>query len=338
VRHAANAGWLAVCSHGGTGVTKRSNLPTLLRKSSRGLDRIARALIREEPGAASVVDRIGRGLAEELIASAAVLRACARRLRGSGHSSDALARIIRGQDPLAAIDERSFAAAVRDDFRAEFEPCSEVSRLMGDSLVTARKVDTPLKQALDILMTQAYSAHLSVRQLCEAGHANDGATIARRLLELSVRAAYLTLARVPEEDRRRELDEFLGRLWTQLTPEMQARIPDRSRVAWEGAAAEMERRGRSSSTHWRDMFKAIGKEAMYEEDYRILSDIAHGRPLLVPLERVGGVVPVRNATLVRPVLRVANRYALALALCWNGEFEVIPQDVFRGVADRLADA
>lgn len=70
------------------------------------------------------------------------------------------------------------------------------------------------------------------------------------------------------------------------------------------------------------MFNEIGHGALYD-DYGALSTIAHGTPVMAPLQHAGDVIPLRDTAFVPAALNASNRYTLAVAMAWNDLFELI---------------
>src|SRR5687768_8783561 len=89
------------------------------------------------------------------------------------------------------IPVSEFRARIRERYKRQFEVHQAVAARVERAYQEHRQLVDPIHLAIDMLMTQAYKAHLSVRILAEHAHVEDAATISRRLLEISVQTVYI---------------------------------------------------------------------------------------------------------------------------------------------------
>jgi len=203
--------------------------------------------------------------------------------------------------------------------------------LIEPALTTPRKHEDHIALVLDMLFVQVYKAHVSVRFLAEIGHMEDAATIARRLLELSVFAGYISFPS-REEERTARADRYLGNLWHELPPEGRAVLPNDIRTFWESIAGGVPRGGLPS---FQKMFAEIDKHETYAKDYRLLTGIAHGSSSDQLIAFAHRRVPVRPHWHLGALLVFASRYAVGLALLWNDIYKIIETAALQSLVDDL---
>ncbi len=158
---------------------------------------------------------------------------------------------------------------------------TRIASTLQDATKMARAHPTAVHIVLDMLMIQAGKAHAAVSILAQHGLMEDTATIARRLMELSVQAAYIG-AEADGKRREQRAGSYLAFMWRQLRPRIKHRLSLVARREWSAIARRYGRFVNSNAKtwgpNWRDMFREIGNEALYLKDYTFLSGMAHGRP------------------------------------------------------------
>jgi len=202
---------------------------------------------------------------------------------------------------------------IRLYWRNEFALHRRAVDLIEPALIKTRKQENQLGLVLDMLFIQVYKSHISVGTLAELGHMEDAATIARRLLEMSVLAGYITEPVKPGQ-RVERADRYLANLWQELAPEGRAVLPTDVQVFWESVA---RRAPRGAQPSFQKMFAEIGKHETYQKDYRLLTQIAHGSSPDQLIEFARETIPMRPGWHLGALLVFATKYALATAILWN---------------------
>ena len=175
----------------------------------------------------------------------------------------------------------SYRATVRNAHAEAFAIHRDVAVTLEDAFLAPRGHPDEVAVVLDMLMVQGYKAHLSVCLLSEHGMIEDAATIARRLLELSVQTVYMAADDDPRVCRRRA-GSYLAFLWRRLPWRFRQNFPAQAKARWSGYARKygrfVKKNAKAWGPKWKDMFIAIGSEKLYNTDYALLSSIAHGSP------------------------------------------------------------
>ncbi len=229
----------------------------------------------------------------------------------------------------------AFRAAVRAKHSAAFSLHRDVAALLETAIEQPRHllVDDVVSRAADMLMVQAYKAHGSVYFLAVRAHVEDAATITRRLLEIAVQLTYIAGHGDPEVHRQRA-GQFLAYFWESIPDGWRRKFPMSERTAWETlhqTHRHLLRKKRWGPT-FIEMFQDIGRSDTYDEDYSLLSNIAHGTPSSLVLDYAEPVVKLHSDVHVPLVLVFASRYSLALARHWNDVFHIIPDGELSGLA------
>src|SRR5436309_2616747 len=86
-----------------------------------------------------------------------------------------------------------FAAHVRETFPEEFALFWRTLTVLEDAIDRRRPVASLTEIAIDMLMLQAYKSAVSVHEVALLGHLEDAATLARRLMDLGVQMAYISI-------------------------------------------------------------------------------------------------------------------------------------------------
>ena len=98
---------------------------------------------------------------------------------------------------------RAYRAAVWKRHQAWFEHHHRVAQALEIAVQTPRPYPTHVHLVLDMLMLQGLKSHAAVSLLAQHGLMEDTASVARRLMELAVQAAYIGLESDEPERRRR---------------------------------------------------------------------------------------------------------------------------------------
>ena len=127
---------------------------------------------------------------------------------------------------------------VRNAHAEAFTIHRDVAVTLEDAILAARAHPDELAVVLDMLMLQGYKAHLSVSVLSEYAMIEDAATIARRLLELSVQAVYISADDNPKVCQRRA-GSYLAFLWRKFPRRFRQNFPAQAKARWCGYAGSM---------------------------------------------------------------------------------------------------
>jgi len=247
----------------------------------------------------------------------------------------------KGSPPLRAGDGlATVIARITAEHDGAFRLHSETAILVEDAFTTAHSHDDEVGLTLDMLLLQGRNAHLSVWQLCQLAFVEDAATIARRLLELEITAAYVL------RNKAREAHETAGRylafMWRGFPANLRALLPPNISDFW----LDIERRydalipagAKRWAKPWRDMFVETDNEHRYTGDYAFLSAIAHGLPdeqiLNFARERIRLTPPHHVSTL----LLAASSFYLRLARLWNDVHHLIDLERLGDLENRLQAA
>jgi len=224
-----------------------------------------------------------------------------------------------------------FKQSVRDRYPEALALHHETVTLLEPAIGQPRRHADLLDPALDMLFLQAYKAHVSVLLLVLHGHMEDAATIARRLLELAAMMGYFGLAPTAE-DKTSRVKRYLADMWLDLPPEAQNLLPGAAKNFWHDIA---EGAPRGALPKMQSVFSELGRQDTYDDDYRLLSRIAHGASSDQIIAFAADTVPVRPLWHLDTVLVVASRYFVATALVWNDTSHVIDQQALDALALKL---
>ena len=227
-----------------------------------------------------------------------------------------------------------FKRIVRNRWPVPYALTEQVLAVIEPAVSVKRKVHrNEFRLSLDMLFLQAYKALASVQLLADYGHMEDGATIARRLLELAALAGYI--ARPDSRDVRLERSrEFLSTLWRELPPAARKQLPPDALNYWQQVSTPPD--GRAGLPSIQAMFVELGRKDTYDDDYRFLAAIAHGGSpdQLIAYSRY--TVRVRSLDHLGSILGFGARYALATTVVWNDEYALISPDVLQPTVKRVA--
>jgi len=226
-----------------------------------------------------------------------------------------------------------FRRSVRQRYPTAFALHREVLELLEPSVEKPRRHDGLLELAVDMLFIQCYKAHISVMILSEHGHMEDAATMSRRLLELAAEVGYLGLP-PNAETRLQRAKRYLADLWLDLPPEVQQGMPTGAKQFWSNLAEGVPR---GAFPSFQRMFSEFGRQDTYDEDYRLLSRIAHGASSDQIIAFAANTIPVRPLWHLDAVMVVASRYFVAAAHVWNDNWRLLDQPRLDDLTKRLAD-
>lgn len=191
-----------------------------------------------------------------------------------------------------------------------------------------------------MLFLQASKAHASVALIAQHGLMEDAATIARRLLEISIQGVYIG-AEQDAKIRERKAGSYLAFLWRRLPRRVKSVIPAPVRMEWTSIGRSygrfVPRRSKRWGPNWRAMFKECGSEDLYDTDYAFLSGIAHGSPEEQVFRFSMETIRVHDDRHVSPLLVYSSRYFAALGEVWNGHFDIITREDIEALRDRLVN-
>jgi hypothetical protein len=215
--------------------------------------------------------------------------------------------------------------------RGAFDLHTAVAVALEGAVIRPRAHPTIIHIVLDMLMLQGLKSHATVSLLSQHGLMEDTATIARRLLELSVQAVYIG-AESEQPEQLRRAGRYLAFLWRQLPGRMKHRLPSSLRAEWTGWARKYGRLVPARAKQWgptfREIFREVGAEDLYLQDYSFLSAIAHGSSDAQVFQHSVRRVRLHSHDFAPIVLVYASRYYLALAEQWNRMFGLIDTSVF----------
>ena len=180
-----------------------------------------------------------------------------------------------------------------------------------------------------MLMLQSMKAHAAVSLLAQHGLLEDTATIARRILELSVQAVFIG-AESDKQIQRRRAGSYCAFLWRQLPGHIKHRLPESARRTWIGLGKGYGRWVQKGAKRWGpsffDMFKEIGREDLYRTDYALLSSIAHGANDHQVFQFSEQSIRLHSREFVPILLVYSTRYFLATTGPWADLFGVLDDD------------
>ena len=203
------------------------------------------------------------------------------------------------------------------------------SALFRQGIGTTRSFTSNLHLALDMLMLQGVNTHSSVALVAQHGLVEDGATLARRLLELSVQAVYIGGESDPDI-RSEKVGRYLVYLWRSVPNDVRTRLPDRIREEWSSVEKSYGHLVPSTQKrwgpNWRNMFADCGIEDLYLSDYAFLSATAHGSYEGQTFRYSMSPIPMQDHRFLPHLLIYSSRYLASIGEHWNDCFDVIDTD------------
>ena len=240
------------------------------------------------------------------------------------------------------LTRSEFEARMKERHRPAFELWRSCHEMLEGVVPKGRDLSSPFARALDILFVQAFKSHGSLGLLSLAGQGEDGATVARRMLEIAFQSRHLC-AEVARRDERGK--KYLAWYWAQAPIRLKADLPPDVRTRWQSQYDRhkrffLNRKGKRSRNWWgdstmKDLATKLRLVDTYDQDYGFLSQIAHCTAQGFFLERRGGVVEVRTTgLLIRAILIFGTRYMLTIAQVWQEHFGLLDGLVLAGIADQ----
>jgi hypothetical protein len=234
----------------------------------------------------------------------------------------------------------SYRKQVLKTYRREFAIHTQVATSLEAALLLQRVHPTPVHLAVDMLALQSMKSHATVSILAQHGLMEDTATIARRLLELSIQVVYIGAESV-EEERLRRAGCYLAFMWRQLPPRIKHRLPPHVRRQWTSLGRSygrfVPRKAKKWGPDFRTMFKQAGSEDLYLKDYSILSAIAHGTADSQVFQFASPAIRVHSHEFAPILLVYSSRYYLVVAEQWNRLFHLLNDATFDELTRRVTD-
>jgi Family of unknown function (DUF5677) len=209
-----------------------------------------------------------------------------------------------------------------------------VHQILEDAVIHDRDVQISFLRALDHLFIQAFKSHGSLYSLCVIGHCEDAATIARRIFEIALQVGYLDSEESEREKRGREYLAYFFHLVPKgilsnpsLTPE--------ERKKWQDLYDQNKQwlkftKSGNPLPNWSGLGIAgladkLRMRSSHDEDYRFLSNMAHGSSAGSLLRIADGKLQITDDSAATPILVYGTRYMLAVTEVWNAHFKLIEE-------------
>ena len=225
---------------------------------------------------------------------------------------------------------------IRSEHAEAFRLHSRTAALLEPLIARSRKNADAVHIVLDMLFVQAYKTHISVQITAEVGHVEDAATLTRRLQELAVQAVYIGADDQPDVRMMRAC-KYIADLWDRVDERGKLALPSSIRAEWQSmhdAAGKPDPRRKRWGPTFKEMFEYAERLDSYEQDYKLLSGIAHGSAEDQIMLYSRKKVQVRPATYAGLLLVYASRYYMSVAEIWNWRHRLLDEDAFMGlVAD-----
>jgi len=204
----------------------------------------------------------------------------------------------------------------------------------------ARTTSTEI--AIDLLFVQALKALGSVKYLLVRGNGEDAATICRRLFELAIQVGYIVGDDAKAVERSKQYLAYRYVHARELADESDdTEMAENLRARFEEVAEFLPRTANGRiARNWhaktiRDLTRELGVEDAYEEDYRFMSEIAHGAAsgLMIEVADDGKMI-LESTAHATPILVWACAYFSTCLQHWNVIFNLAAEaDVERVVGD-----
>ena len=234
----------------------------------------------------------------------------------------------------------AYRRKVFEKYGTEFELHTDVADVLEQAVTTSRSHPSLVHMVLDMFMVQSAKCHAMVSVVAQHGCMEDAATLARRLLELSVQAIYIG-SESEEQERRGRAGQYLAYLWRQLPPKIKHRFPPHVRSKWTGIGRGYGRRIPKKGNRWGPnfftMFEAIGSEALYRSDYSLLSSIAHGAADDQVMQFSAQRIAIQGHEVAPILLVYSSRYYLATAEVWRQCFGILSDEAFGDLSRRVLE-
>ncbi len=209
-----------------------------------------------------------------------------------------------------------------------------VHETLEDAVISDRDVQSSFLRALDHLFIQGFKSHGSLYSLCVIGHCEDAATIARRIFEIALQVGYLDSEESERENRGREYLVYFFHLIPKGILSNPSLTPD-ERKRWQDLYDQNKQwlkftKSGNPLPNWSglgiaDLANKLGMRSSYDEDYRFLSNMAHGSSAGSLLRIADGKLQITDDSAATPILVYGTRYMLAVTEVWNAHFKVIEE-------------
>jgi hypothetical protein len=209
-----------------------------------------------------------------------------------------------------------------------------VHQTLEDVVIRDRDVQSFFARALDHLFIQAFKSHGSLYSLCILGHCEDAATIARRIFEIALQVGYLDSEEPERENRGSEYLAYFFHLIPKGILSNPSLTPD-ERKRWQDLYDQNKQwlkftKSGNPLPNWSglgiaDLANRLKMQNAYDEDYRFLSNMAHGSSAGSLLRIVDGKLQITDDSAATPILVYGTRYMLAVTEVWNAQFKLIEE-------------
>ena len=215
-----------------------------------------------------------------------------------------------------------------------------------DAVIRDRNPNTAFARAIDLLFIQAFKSHGSLYSLCVIGHCEDAATIARRIFEVALQIGYLDSEEPERENRGKQYLAYFFHLVNgilanpSLTPE--------EREQWQQLYDQNKQwlkfnKSGNPLPNWSglsiaEMARKLNMIQTYNEDYRFLSNMAHGSSAGSLLRMRDGKLQITDDTTATPILVYGTRYTLGVTEVWNAHFKLIEESKMAELRKRCQEA
>jgi len=228
-------------------------------------------------------------------------------------------------------DIRAYTERVKAKHRQAFDIWREVATVYQNAQAVPRSRHSDLHIVLDMLMLQASNTHAALALLAQHGLMEDAATLARRLLEISIQATYIA-ADDDQPTRDRRAGSYLAFLWRRLPRRVKSLLPPNVRAEWSTTARRfgrfVGRKAKRWGPDWRTMFKECQAEDLYHSDYAFLSGVAHGSPEEQILRFSSNRIRAHDDRHVSHLLIYGSKYMAVVGEHWNALFGIVaPQTI-----------
>ena len=235
-------------------------------------------------------------------------------------------------------DVQSYKDLVKSRHREAFALWGDVARLYEGAQAVPRRRSTDLQIVLDMLMLQASNTHGALALVAQHGLLEDAATLARRLLEISIQATYIAAEDDPKI-RERRAGMYVAFLWRRIPRRIKRRIPSSVRAEWSRSARRfgrfVHRKAKRWGPDWRTMFRECQAEDLYLSDYAFLSGIAHGSPEEQILRFSEPQIRAHDDRHVSVLLLYGSKYMAVVGEHWNSIFGIVPASEIDALRSRL---
>lgn len=229
-----------------------------------------------------------------------------------------------------------FHNATRTNFTPDFSLHSRVAEALLPFVLHERRVSAPCETALDFLLIQAYKAHDAVAVLAENGLIEDAATVTRRLMEVGIQAVYIGADSEIDTCNERG-GRYLSYLWREMPAEAKAHLNAAATAHWTAMAAKYGAGIHPRAKQWgpkvSEMFEYAERRDTYDQDYSLLSQVAHGSPEEFILHYSAERFPLRSTLHLPAVMKFASRYYVATADIWNRHFRLISAERLKEITN-----